>query len=70
MKNLILLILAIFLISGCSKKQEQIPQAPAIEKDKEVVIEEQNTNLENGMQKVSFLEIDGFFEDDLNQQMQ
>lgn len=66
MKNLILLILAIFLISGCSKKQEQIPQAPVIEKDKEVVIEEQNTNLENGMQKVSFLEIDGFFEDDLN----
>ena len=66
MKNLIFMILAIFLISGCSKKQEQIPQAPAIEKDKEVVIEEQNTNLENGMQKVSFLEIDGFFEDDLN----
>lgn len=66
MKNLILLILAIFLISGCSKKQEQIPQASVIEKDKEVVIEEQNTNLENGMQKVSFLEIDGFFEDDLN----
>ena len=66
MKNLILLILAIFLISGCFKKQEQIPQAPVIEKDKEVVIEEQNTNLENGMQKVSFLEIDGFFEDDLN----
>ncbi len=66
MKNLIFMILAIFLISGCSKKQEQIPQAPAIEKDKEVVIEEQNTNLENGMQKVSFLEIDGFFDDDLN----
>ena len=52
MKNLILLILAIFLISGCSKKQEQIPQAPVIEKDKEVVIEEQNTNLENGMSYV------------------
>lgn len=66
MKNLIFVILVIFLISGCSKKQEQIPQAPVIEKDKEVVIEEQNTNLENGMQKVSFLEIDGFFEDDLN----
>ena len=57
MKNLILIILAIFLATGCSKKQEQIPQAPIVEKDKEVVIEEQNENLENGMQKVSFLEI-------------
>ena len=66
MKNLILIILAIFLATGCSKKQEQIPQAPIVEKDKEVVIEEQNENLENGMQKVSFLEIDGFFDDDLN----
>ena len=66
MKNLILIILAIFLATGCSKKQEQIPQAPLVEKDKEVVIEEQNENLENGMQKVSFLEIDGFFDDDLN----
>ena len=66
MKNLILIILVIFLATGCSKKQEQIPQAPIVEKDKEVVIEEQNENLENGMQKVSFLEIDGFFDDDLN----
>ena len=66
MKNLILIILAIFLATGCSKKQEQIPQAPIVEKDKEIVIEEQNENLENGMQKVSFLEIDGFFDDDLN----
>lgn len=66
MKNLIPIILAIFLATGCSKKQEQIPQAPLVEKDKEVVIEEQNENLENGMQKVSFLEIDGFFDDDLN----
>ncbi|WP_198304861.1 murein transglycosylase A [Arcobacter vandammei] len=66
MKNLLFLFLAIFIISGCSKKQEQIPQAPVIEKTKEVVIEEQNSEVENGMQKVSFLEIDGFFEDDLN----
>lgn len=68
MKNLIFIILAIFLVFGCSKKQEEIPQKPMIEKDKEVVIEEENlnNNFENGMQKVSFLEIDGFFEDDLN----
>ncbi len=66
MKNLLFLFLAIFLISGCSKKQEQIPQAPAIEKTKEVAIENVETGVENGMKKVSFLEIDGFFEDDLN----
>ena len=47
------------------KKQEQIPQAPAIEKDKEVVIEEQNTNLENGMQKYHFRDW-WIFDDDLN----
>ncbi|QKF72387.1 membrane-bound lytic murein transglycosylase A [Aliarcobacter faecis] len=66
MKNLIFIILAIFLISGCSKKQEQIPQSPVIEKDKEVVIEDLEHKIENGMKKVSFLEIDGFFDDDLN----
>lgn len=66
MKNLIFIILAIFLISGCSKKQEQIPQSPVIEKDKEVVIEDLEHKIENGMKKVSFFEIDGFFDDDLN----
>ena len=66
MKNIIFLILTIFLITSCSKKQEQIPQAPAIEKTKEIAENEVEENIENGMQKVSFLEIDGFFEDDLN----
>ena len=66
MKNIIFLILTIFLITSCSKKQEQIPQAPAIEKTKEIAENEVEENIENGMKKVSFLEIDGFFEDDLN----
>lgn len=64
-KGFVLILASLFFIVGCSKKQEKIEVLPPkIEEKKEepIVIE----NIVNGMQKVGFNQIDGFFEDDLN----
>ena len=65
MKNLILIflfsILSIFSILGCSNKTEAIKKKEILE---EVPIKEIETP--NGMKAVTFNEIEGFFEDDLD----
>ena len=65
MKNLILIfsfsIFLIFSILGCSNKTEAIEKKAILE---EVIIEEIETP--NGMKAVTFNEIEGFFEDDLD----
>ena len=65
MKNLILIfsfsIFLIFSILGCSNKTEPIEKKAILE---EVIIEEIETP--NGMKAVTFNEIEGFFEDDLD----
>lgn len=52
MKSLILILFLTFLVTGCSTKKE--------------VFEEEKKEVKNRMEPVSFAEIKGFFEDDLN----
>ena len=59
MKPLIFLISLILFISGCSTKKEVLLQ-------KQIQKEIKQTELSNKMEKVSFMQIDGFFEDDLD----
>ena len=67
MKNTILIILTVFLtvftLTGCSNKKEELKIEPAVIQLEE---KEASTIEENRLEKVSFSQIDGFFEDDLN----
>ena len=65
MKSLLFISLTtLFLFSGCATKEETIP----VEEKVEVVVPQQDsikTNTKN-MEAVTFNDIDGFYRDDLN----
>lgn len=64
-KSFILVLSTMFFILGCSTKKEEVELHPIVVEDKkeEIII---NENIIDGMQRVSFNQIDGFFEDDLD----
>jgi len=62
MKNYLIILLSIFFLFGCSEKEQNLETNVPINSIDLL----ENQVIKNGMQKVSFSEINGFFEDDLN----